>query len=127
MNFIKLFEKYNYIEEDIKEILWEVSQDNGIHVKVGEISRGLNKLIVTLGDELYDLDIVAINVNKYVNEFLTLNDYMKVNGFKLNDISYDERGELIYLKKLYHIEDEEELLNHLFQIPVTSYIRIYFK
>lgn len=126
MNFIKLFEDFNSIQQDVKDILWEIANDNGFDVKVREISRGLNKLIVTLGDELYDLDMVAIDTNKYVDEFLRLKEYMEMNGFKFSSISYDERGEIVYPKTLYGLKDEE-LFNHLFEIPITNYIRIYFK
>lgn len=126
MNFIKLFESFNSIQQDIKDILWEIANDNNFHVKVREISRGPNKLIVTLGDELYDLDMVAIDTNKYVDEFIRLKEYMEMNGYKFNSISYDERGELVFPKTLYGLKGEK-LFNHLFEIPITNYIRIYFK
>ena len=74
MNFIKLFENFNSIEQDIKDILWEISNDHNFDVKVREISIAStpNRLLVTLGDQLYDLDMVAIDTNKYVDEFLRL-------------------------------------------------------
>lgn len=48
MNYIKLFEIFNSLFDDIKDILSEISDKESAEVKVRQIKRGPNKIIVTI-------------------------------------------------------------------------------
>ena len=122
MNYIKLFENFDLLSSDIKDILWEISYDNKIDINVRKISTGPNKLIVTLSNSKSH----GIDVNKYKDDFLRLREYTIINGYQFSSISYDKGGETIYPKILYKLK-EKELFNYLFEIPITNYIRLYFK
>lgn len=126
MNYIKLFENFNSLSDDIKDILSELSDKESAEVKVRQIERGPNKIIVTIGNELTDLDMISINPLKYQDEFLRLKDFMELNGYKFSSISYDDRGDIKFPKTELGLKGEE-LFDHLFSIYQTNYIRFYFK
>lgn len=126
MKTIKLFENFNSLSDDIKDILIEISDIEKAYINVREIKMGPNKIIVTIGDELADLDMISINPSKYKDEFLRLKDFMELNDYEFSSISYDDSGDIKFPKTELGLKGEE-LFDHLFSIYETNYIRFYFK
>lgn len=129
MKWIKLFENFENISSDIKDILIDIIDDNPNSINRGssnvtinsrEIGGGYNRIVIMISTE------DKINLSKYKDEILRLDEYLEKKGYVFSSFSYYGNSGIIYPKIVYHIKGRE-LFNKLLDIGPTRLINIYYK
>lgn len=118
-------------QDDVRDILSDIT-DDGIEIKTNIREDG--RIIISIGDELADLDMLSIDVEKYEDSLLRAIEYIKSKGYRFTVFSYDDRGIMRIVRdsetnaningEQFKIELTTMLINNT---PPTNYLRLFFK
>lgn len=137
MKYIKTYKLFESIYmdydsiDDIRDILSDMS-DDGIEVKSN--IREDDRIIISIGDEFADLDMLSIDVLKYEDTLLRAIEYIESKGYRFIVFTYDYRGVMQIVRdgetnaningEQFKIELTTMLINNT---PPTNYLRLFFK
>ena len=105
---------------------------DGIEVKSN--IREDDRIIISIGDEFADLDMLSIDVLKYEDTLLRAIEYIESKGYRFIVFTYDYRGVMQIVRdgetnaningEQFKIELTTMLINNT---PPTNYLRLFFK
>lgn len=133
MKWIKLFENFENISSDIKDILIDMMDDNpnsinrdssNVSINCIQKEENKNRLIIRI-----IVNNGSIKTSKYKEDFLRLDRYLQKKGYTFSSFTFknvtDSTRNMIYPKML-GIKGEK-LFNHLLNLDSTNNINIYYK